>query len=111
MRVGLKNKPKGVTYTVTLDDVDISKRCFGFDTVERWADCYVLDAKGELAIVEIAPKSGWKQYELVEERLFGDVCVVKHVESDDEDGKRAHSVWVAGFYKAKAYFHRIGAVK
>ena len=48
---------KGRTYTVILDGEDISNRCLAFDSDEGWADCFVLDDNGKLALIEVAPKS------------------------------------------------------
>lgn len=111
MRENIHDKPTGVTYTVLLDGKDISNRCYAFDTLEGWADCYELEESGQLKIEETGSSHGWKDYDLVRSRLFGDVSAVKHPENIEAYDRLAHSSWTAAFYRAKAYFKRVGAKK
>jgi len=111
MRFDVRDREEGATYIVTLDDVNISMRCFAFDTEAGWADCYVVDDSGLLKIEATGTSHGWKDYDIVEERLFGDVRVTKKVDTADDDGKREHSSWIKAFFRAKAYCKRVGAIK
>lgn len=111
MRVEVANKPIGVTYTVTVDGEDISNRCVGFDTVGGWADCYVLEASGQLKIVDTGSSHGWKTYDTITERLVGDVFATKHIETIETYDGIPPSSWEAAFNRAKAYFKRVGAKK
>jgi len=106
MRHCVDDLAPGETFTVMLNGENVSNRCFGFDTSEQWVDCYQRDDKGMIVITET--------YETVKERLFGEVVVYKDPKSPitmDEYNERAHSVWVKAFFRAKAYFKRIGAVR
>ncbi len=82
MRLNVKNIEKGHTFTVLVDNEDVSNRCYGFDTIEGWADCYVLDKGGKLRIEMTGTSHGWKDYDVVKERLFGAVLVTKHVNKE-----------------------------
>ena len=73
----------GRTFTVLLDGEDVSNRTFAFDDIEGWVDCYVRDEKGDLKLEEIKSKSGWKEFELVKERLFGEVFVIEDTKKEE----------------------------
>ena len=86
MRLNVKNIEKGHTFTVLVDNEDVSNRCYGFDTIEGWADCYVLNESGQLEIKDNGSSHGWKTFGIVKERLFGDVIAINHV-NKGETGK------------------------
>jgi len=75
-----------------LNGENVSNRCFGFDTVEQWVDCFVRDDKGQLVVLET--------YEIARERLFGDIVVYRDP-TDDEKSREAHSKWVKDFFAGK----------
>jgi hypothetical protein len=74
MKLSVDTKPEGHTYTVLVDGFNVSNRCFSFDTIEGWADCYILDDKGQLSISDV--------FEPNTERLHGDVSAVKDEPSE-----------------------------
>jgi len=93
-------RAKGKTYTVILSGEDISNRCIAFDSDEGWADCYILDDNGNIALREVAPKDGWKEFDTVTERLHGTVIFHEN-EKDDEQSRKVHSAWVREFFRVK----------
>jgi len=80
------------TFTVLLDGKDISNRCFGFDTIEQWADCYQIDGKGKIIVTQT--------YDTAVERLYGALVVIKDPK-DDKYGQKAHSSWIKRFFAGK----------
>jgi len=82
MRLNVKNIEKGHTFTVLVDNEDVSNRCYAFDTDEGWADCYVLDEGGKLKIEDTGNTHSWKTYDIVKERLIGDVSATKDVKKE-----------------------------
>jgi hypothetical protein len=92
MRHCVDDKEPGERFTVLLDGKDVSNKCFGFDTVEQWADCYQTDSKGKIIVMDT--------YEIARERLFGDI-VVNRDPIDDEDSRKAHSSWIRRFFAGK----------
>ena len=80
---------KGDTYTVILNGEDISNRCFAFDSIEGWADCYQADDKGKIIVQE---------NDLLTERLHGSICFHKNPNAD-ENSRKVHSAWVREFFR------------
>jgi len=93
-------REQGKTFTVIVNGNDVSNRCFGFDSDEGWADCYILDDNGNLALIEVAPKDGWKEFDTVTERLHGSVIFYENIKAD-EIGRKAHSEWIKVFFARK----------
>ncbi len=99
MRLSIDDKPKGSTYTVLLDGKDISNRCYEFDTIEGWVDCYIRDDDGKLVVTDT--------FEVSRERLFGDVFVTKDIIEEEEVEKAQKEDNKA----ANEYFEEVGAKK
>jgi hypothetical protein len=86
MKVHVENIENGDTFTVLLDNEDISNRCYAFDTIEGWVDTYEADSDGKLKLVVIGEKNGWLEKDLVRKRLFGVVSATKD-EKEEQTAK------------------------
>ena len=95
----------GKTYTVLLNDRDISNSCFNADEEGGFVDCYETDSKGEIILEETGQKDGWVEKDVVRKRLFGEVKIIENIQkeliNDRKEEKKA----------AEEYFKEVGAKK
>jgi len=94
MRLNVREtRTKGKTYTVIVNGEDVSNRCFAFDTVEGWADCYQVDDNGKIIITET--------FDTAVERLQGTVIIHENPKLSDKSGMAAHKRWVKDFFESE----------